>query len=59
MIFLSQLKHQRPPEGEGIRLALYQGERPVGTPVAVDANNEKLEEIGLLVSRRRQRGPHD
>ena len=26
-------------------MAFYQGERPIGTPAAVDANIEKLEEI--------------
>lgn len=45
MIFLSRLKTQPPAEGEGIRFAIYQGERPVGTPEALQDNLARLEEI--------------
>ena len=45
MIVLTRLKQKRPEEGRGIRLALYQGERPVGTPEAVQANLAKLDEM--------------
>ena len=45
MIFLTRIMHERPMTGEGIRFAIYQGERPVGTPEAVQDNLTKLEEI--------------
>lgn len=45
MIVLTRLKQDRPAAGEGIRLALYQGERPVGTSEAVRANLAKLDEM--------------
>src|SRR5687767_14429680 len=45
MIFLTRLKHKLPTQGAGIRFALYQGERPVGTPAALQDNLVKLDEI--------------
>jgi predicted amidohydrolase len=45
MIFLTRLKTQPPVEGAGIRFAIYQGERPVGTPAALQDNLAKLGEI--------------
>jgi predicted amidohydrolase len=45
MIFLTRLKTQPPVEGAGIRFAIYQGERPVGTPAALQDNLAKLDEI--------------
>lgn len=45
MIFLTRLKTQLPAEGAGIRFAICQGERPVGTPEAVRGNLAKLDEI--------------
>jgi predicted amidohydrolase len=45
MIFLTRLKTQLSEEGEGIRFAIYQGERPVGTPEALQDNLAKLHEI--------------
>jgi predicted amidohydrolase len=45
MIFLTRLKTLPPEEGQGIRFAIYQGERPVGTPEALQDNLAKLDEI--------------
>ena len=45
MIYLTRVKKDLPQRGEGIRLAIYQGECPVGTPEAVQSNIEKLEEV--------------
>jgi predicted amidohydrolase len=45
MIFLTRLKTKPPIEGAGIRFAIYQGERPVGTPAALQDNLAKLDEI--------------
>lgn len=45
MIYLTRLKKDLPQRGQGIRLAIYQGERPVGTPEAVQSNIEKVEEV--------------
>ncbi|AKB18081.1 MULTISPECIES: carbon-nitrogen hydrolase family protein [unclassified Methanosarcina] len=45
MIYLTRVKKDLPQRGKGIRLAIYQGERPVGTPEAVQSNIEKLEEV--------------
>jgi hypothetical protein len=45
MIFLTRLKTQPPEEGEGIRFSIYQGERPIGTPEALQDNLAKLDEI--------------
>ena len=45
MIFLTRLTAQRPAEGMGIRCAIYQGERPVGTPAALQDNLARLDEI--------------
>ena len=35
MIYLTRVKKDLPQRGKGIRLAIYQGEGPVGTPEAV------------------------
>lgn len=45
MIYLTRVKKDVPQRGKGIRLAIYQGEGPVGTPEAVQSNIEKLEEV--------------
>ncbi len=45
MIYLTRVKKDRPQRGKGIRLAIYQGEGPVGTPEAVQVNIEKLEDV--------------
>ena len=45
MIYLTRVKKDLPQRGKGIRLAIYQGEGPVGTPEAVQVNIEKLEEV--------------
>jgi predicted amidohydrolase len=45
MIYLTRVKKDLPQRGKGIRLAIYQGEGPVGTPEAVQGNIKKLEEI--------------
>ena len=45
MIYLTRVKKDLPQRGKGIRLAIYQGEGPVGTPEAVQSNIEKLEEV--------------
>ena len=45
MIFLTRLKTKLPAQGAGIRFAIYQGERPVGTPEALQDNLAKLDEI--------------
>lgn len=45
MIYLTRVKKDRLQRGEGIRLAIYQGEGSVGTPEAVKSNIEKLEEV--------------
>ena len=45
MINLTRVKKDIPQRGKGIRLAIYQGEVPVGTPEAVQSNIEKLEEV--------------
>lgn len=45
MIYLTRVKKDLPERGQGIRLAIYQGERPVGTPEALQSNIEKLEEV--------------
>ena len=45
MIYLTRVKKDRLQRGEGIRLAIYQGEGSVGTPKAVKSNIEKLEEV--------------
>ena len=45
MIYLTRIRSSVPARGEGIRLALYQGERPVGTREAIDSNLQKLEEV--------------
>lgn len=51
MIYLTRIKEQVPAWGEGIRLALYQGERPLGTRKAIESNLEKLEEVARKASR--------
>lgn len=51
MIYLTRIKEQVPARGEGIRLALYQGERPVGTRAAMESNLEKLEEVARKARR--------
>jgi proline racemase len=45
MVFLTRLTQDGPTAGEGIRFAIYQGERPVGTPEAIQENLAKLDEI--------------
>lgn len=45
MIYLTRVKKDIPQRGKGIRLAIYQGEGPVGTPEAVQFNIEKLEDV--------------
>ena len=45
MIYLTRLKHKLPAQGVGIRFAIYQGERPVGTPAALQDNLARLDEI--------------
>jgi predicted amidohydrolase len=45
MIWLTRTKKTPPAAGEGIRFAMYQGERPVGTPEAVESNLAKLAEM--------------
>ena len=45
MIYLTRVKKDLLQRGKGIRLAIYQGEGPVGTPETVQSNIEKLEEV--------------
>lgn len=45
MIYLTRIKKDLPQCGNGIRLAIYQGEVSVGTPEAVKSNIERLEEV--------------
>jgi predicted amidohydrolase len=45
MIYLTRVKKDLPQRGEGIRLAIYQGEGSVGTSEAVQCNIKKLEEV--------------
>jgi predicted amidohydrolase len=43
---VGRLKSQTPPEyGKGLRLSIYQGEGPVGTPEAVDENLARMAEV--------------
>ena len=44
MIYLTRLKKEIPEKGEGIRFAIFQAERPVGTLAAVHDNILRLEE---------------
>ncbi len=41
----SHIYKQAPAEGEGIRLAIFQAERPVGTPEAVQQNLKEMENV--------------
>ena len=43
MIYLNRFKEAPPGSGEGIRLAIFQSERPVGMPNAVRENIDRLE----------------
>ena len=42
MIYLTRVKKRAPAPGEGIRLAVFQAQRPVGTHEAVDQNIVRL-----------------
>ena len=44
MIYLTYLKEEKPKPGEGIRLAIFQGQGKVGTKEAVEHNLNVLEE---------------
>ncbi len=44
MIYLNRVKEAPPQRSEGVRLAIFQSERPVGTPEAVHDNIDRLEE---------------
>jgi 5-aminopentanamidase len=41
----SSIRREPPAAGEGLRIALYQGEGPVGSRAAVEANLARLEEV--------------
>ncbi len=45
MIYLSRVRNYLPAQGKGIRLGVYQGECPVGTKEAVQANLTRLETV--------------
>lgn len=45
MIYLTRIKKDLPQRGQGIRIAIYQGEGSAGTPEAVQNNIKKLEEV--------------
>jgi len=45
MIYLTRIKDTLPEHGQGIRLAIYQGQRPVGTKDAIQRNIETLEKL--------------
>lgn len=51
LVFLTNIYAKPPESGAGIRLAIYQGERPVGTKKAVKANLERLQEIVLVAKK--------
>jgi predicted amidohydrolase len=42
MIYLTRIRPDAPPPGEGVRLAIFQAERPVGTREAVHENLVRL-----------------
>jgi len=42
MIYLTRVKEKAPAKGEGIRLAIFQAERPVGTEQAIHENVVRL-----------------
>lgn len=52
---ISNVKNSAPEEGKGIRLAIYQGEGPVGTKEAVQHNLSVLEKVVPLA---KWRGAH-
>ena len=50
----SKLPRSEPPQpGTGVRVALFQGENPVGTPEAVAANLARLHEVAEIAARYR------
>lgn len=50
----SRLPRPEPPQpGTGVRLAIYQGENPVGTPEAVTANLNRMREVAEIAARYR------
>ncbi|HSG31427.1 MAG TPA: carbon-nitrogen hydrolase family protein [Thermodesulfobacteriota bacterium] len=55
MVYLTRLKKDAPEKGTGIRFAIYQAERPVGTIEAVNENILMLEEA---VKEAKQFGAH-
>ncbi|MCP4481282.1 MAG: carbon-nitrogen hydrolase family protein [bacterium] len=45
MIYTTRIHENPPASGTGIRLAIYQGQQPVGTPKAIAENIDALEKV--------------